>query len=59
MKYASNNPITNLLLAGCLVLTLLVDAAWLPPYKVDAADGNQSGATIDDEIPAGVAPTGP
>jgi hypothetical protein len=56
MKYASDNPITNLLLAGCLVLTLIVTAEWLVPYKADATGGNESAATIDDEIPAGAQP---
>ena len=34
MKYASDNPITNLLLAGCLVLTVLLAAEWLMPYEI-------------------------
>ncbi len=53
MKYASANPITNLLLTGCFMLTLLVAAEWLIPYKADATAEDDSGATIDNEIPAG------
>jgi len=54
MKYASDNPVTNLLLAGCLVLTTIVAAEWLIPYKVAATDEDESAATIDNEIPNGV-----
>ncbi len=53
MKYSSANPITNLLLAGCLVLTTIVTAEWSIPYKVAATDEDESGAVIDNEIPTG------
>jgi len=53
MKYASDNPITNLLLAGCLVLTAIFAAEWSIPYKVDATDVGESGAAIVDRVPAG------
>jgi hypothetical protein len=52
MKYASDNPITNLLLAGCLVLTAIFAAEWSIPYTVDALDAARSGAAIADEFPA-------
>ena len=53
IKYARDNPITNLLLTSCLVLMLIVTAEWLVPYKVDTRDDDESGAPIDDGIPAG------
>lgn len=53
MKYASDNPITNVLLAGCILLTLIFATEWLIPYKVDASAGDESGPAIDDEMPAG------
>ncbi len=53
MKYASDNPVTNLLLAGCLVLTTIVAAEWSIPSKVAATDEDESGAVIDNEIPTG------
>jgi len=52
MKYLSANPITNLLLTGCLVLTLVIAAEWLMPYKADATAIDESGTAIDDEMPA-------
>ena len=52
MKYASDNPITNLLLAGCLLLMAIFAAEWLIPYPVNAMDTGESGAAIVDEIPA-------
>lgn len=51
MKYASDNPITNLLMAIGLVLTLIVAAEWLLPYQADARDDDESAAAIDDELP--------
>jgi len=53
MKYASDKPITNLLLAGSLVLTAMLVAEWLIPFKVDAMDAGQSGAALVDESPTG------
>ena len=52
MKFASNNPITNLLLAGCFVLTLVVAAEWTIPYQADATAVDNFGSASDDEMPA-------
>lgn len=51
MKFTSDKPMTNLLLAGCLVLTAMLAAEWLIPFKVDAVDAGQSGAALVDESP--------
>ena len=53
MKYASANPMTNLLLTGCFVLASIVAAEWLIPYKADATAVDESGTAIDNEIPNG------
>jgi len=51
MKFTSDKPMTNLLLAGCLVLTAMLAAEWLIPFEVDAVDAGQSGAALVDESP--------
>jgi hypothetical protein len=56
MKYASDNPITNLLLAACLVLTTILAAEWLLPYKFDAMGTNGSDAASANEIPTSERP---
>ena len=53
MKYASDNPLTNVLLACCLVLTTVLAAEWLLPYKVEATEGDKSGAAVTADIPSG------
>ena len=51
MKYTSDNPITNILLASCLLLTLVVATQWLLPYKIDTTTGTSSDVQVVDEIP--------
>ena len=51
MKYTSDNPITNFLLASCLLLTLIVAAQWMLPYEVDTTTSASSDIRVDDEIP--------
>jgi len=53
MKYTSDNPITNVLLAGCLVLTMILAAEWLLPYKIEATEGDKSGGAVTADIPSG------
>lgn len=53
MKYTSDNPLTNLLLAGCLVLTAILGAEWIWPYSGHATEAGESGAASGDEITAG------
>ena len=53
MQYASDSPVKNHLLAGCLVLTTILAAEWLMPYEVEVMDAGESGAAIDNEIANG------
>ncbi len=53
MKFASDKPMTNLLLVACLALTAMLAAEWLMPFKLVAVDAGQSGAALVDESPTG------